>query len=355
MRHPARTFLLLGLTAAAVLATAEVASAKPRRWRGPNLGTVFTPMGLQGTAGGTANVPVGFVLFDMRRRPVDVEVQYGFDANGDERISDDEYRPASEDRLDERSTRARRGRRLFASSGDQLGAANAFVWRAAFDLPGAQHRAGRSILRTEQGRAIPDPFDSLQPLFSADLPGVRLRMRPVSATGRRRFGDWQYTGSFSLSNNHAPRLEIDAVASPSPGAVVVDYTAFDADSEDRNGNGLLDVDLGEDRNQDGELETAPVGIAVDWYLLGDGEDPSGWRQPQLEALRWNAATRLAGMGDSDAGLPSAQTPAGRSHQFAWDVTADWPDAGSRFLLRARLYDSAGELGEWVYWTVPVAP
>src|SRR5688500_4009746 len=78
---------------------AEAAKKKPRR---PAVVAATAPMGVQGTSGSGSNVQLVFMLFDARKRSSDVEVQFGVDRNGDGHVTEDEFRRATEDRLDER-------------------------------------------------------------------------------------------------------------------------------------------------------------------------------------------------------------------------------------------------------------
>jgi len=126
-------------------------------------------------------------------------------------------------------------------------------------------------------------------------------------------------------------MTIDAVRSGS--TIVADWTVSDADSEDVNGNGILDLGLGEDRNENGVLDTPRAGVAFDWYRLAPGEDPSKMSDVQIASLFWRACTRDAAVGDTDAmvlapgqppqgGLVSGAEGAGRSYSFAWDSVHD---------------------------------
>ena len=86
-------------------------------------------------------------------------------------------------------------------------------------------------------------------------------------------------------------MTIDAVldngiSSPtaSDETVLVRWTAFDPDSEDANGNGLLDVEAGEDANQDGDLDDERVAVAFDYHRIEAGEDPAAMTAAALQAL-----------------------------------------------------------------------
>jgi len=66
-----------------------------------------------GHAGAGGNVVIPFTVADIGGRDADVEVQYAWDRNADGLLSDDEFRPATEDRLDARDTRRNRAPQLY--------------------------------------------------------------------------------------------------------------------------------------------------------------------------------------------------------------------------------------------------
>jgi hypothetical protein len=381
--------VLAGVAACAVVAAsaaAPSAAAKGFR-RSPQILRVETPLGLQGTAGSGANIVIPFVVADITGKPVDVEVQYGADYNADGLITDDEYRTASEDRLDSRDTRLNTVPQLFTtgtlematdsadvSTGAVNGAAQAYVWKSTSDV-------GRHALRTleyaltPQGRRIVDPNDPNSWLLVAGSSGVKVRVRTVLVEKRpnRRprkrttYGEWRYTDAFALNNSLRPSATIDSVEEGSP--TLVHWTAFDPDSEDLNGNGVMDVADGEDMNGNGLLDCERVGVAFDFHWLAEGEDPSLMTDAQLAGLNWLPCTHVADVGDTDAlaaqpGVPIPQTGenagvcsappgVGRQWVFAWDAELD--DAGTTrgMILRATPFDAERNVGTPAYSRIVV--
>jgi len=86
------------------------------------------------------------------------------------------------------------------------------------------------------------------------MSGVKVRLRTALQRKKRGpwvYSPWIYSNTFTLNNSNAPSMTIDAVgAGP---AVSVDWTAYDPDSEDFDGNGQLDVAEGEDVDGNGLL------------------------------------------------------------------------------------------------------
>ena len=200
-----------------------------------------------------------------------------------------------------------------------------------------------------------DPKDPAAPGPFYTNPGVVVRLRAVSVSGRK--GPWVQTTGFAVSGNHAPSVTLDGFT---PGStVLVDWSAFDADTEDFNANGVLDVADGEDIDADGLLDTTRVGIAFDWHRLAPGEDPAAMTDDQLASLQWIACSRAVGIGDPDSlVLAPGQPPvgdlvsgfpgAGHSYVFAWAAEQDTGGVGDRFLLRASPFDDQGQRGSTVY-------
>lgn len=343
----------------------------------PVIRSVTAPWGLQGVTGNGRNVAAGFVLSQSQRRPCEVEVQYGIDRNGDGMVSEDEYRTATEDRLDQRNTRMNKAPQLYRSGLD-LGAANAFVWMSGQDLKSSVLPLV-AYARTPQGRLIPDPDNPGSFLFATGAggsprsSGVTIRMRPILLRAHRRdlHGDWAYSEAFALDNDAHPSMTIDAAAqNPGrPTTIRVEWTAFDASSEDLNGNGVLDVGDSEDLDGDGTLYAAPVAVAFDYHRLAPGEDPATMTLGQLADLRWKPCTRdatdPAGQTDSlditwdglvtGGGVASAPPPFGRHWVFSWDAAADHAVTGDGYLLRGAPMDVRLQAGETVYSRVIVVP
>jgi hypothetical protein len=361
--------------------------------------SVETPLGTQGSRGAGANVGIIFSLIDDTRRKSDVDVQYGWDKNGDGKITDgtelnadgtpagypNEYAPATEDRVDPRNTRRNRAPQLFTTAGD-IGAVQEYVWRSDQDLQGARLLTSETKL-TPQGREVPDPDNPGSFLFATGPGGeqvfagvqVRVRAARTAVVGRRQIrtvGTWAYSSSFSLNNNHKPSMTIDSIDSnglsvptASDENVLVHWTVFDADSEDGNGNGTLDIAAGEDKNNNGKADFEQVGVAFDYHRLAAGENPATMTPAQLTSLSWLPCTRAQGVGDTDsldarpgvpiptsgdlAGLPSAPPGVGRHWTFAWNSVADVGTVYAKFIIRARPFDQKREVGDYVYRTTPL--
>jgi hypothetical protein len=322
-----------------------------------------TPLGLQGVAGAGARLTLPFVLTHKNRRRVTVQVEYGIDLDGDGEIADgsdpdkeSEFRRATQEVRDPRDTaRVRRvGNRTSVTYRPSVnGASHAFVWDHEADVGNARILHGAQILRDDQGRPVPDPSHSGSPQFSEALPGVVLRVRAKRRGGKKQVSAWSYTDGFSLDNSAVPTLSIDdvPVVDTDAGLIEIDWTAFDDDSEDKNGNGVLDVLDLEDRNGNGRLDAAPVAVHFDYHRLAEGE-----RRPTsplvLAELDWSACTHAAGHGDPDDGVPSAPTDVGRAATFVWGYESDLGGAGfadGEYLLRGTPYDEHGILGEPVYY------
>ena len=369
-----RNVIVLALAATAAIGLAvrpQSADAKPRKPKPARsrIVAVETPIG--GTSG---NVVVPFTVADIGGRPADVQVEYAYDLNADGTLTEDEYRPATEDRLDVHDTRQNRAPQLFPT-GTNAGAVNAFVWRSASDV-GHVSLLPLEYALTPQGRYIPDPNNPGAFLFASGpggnfiLGGVKVRMR--TALRRKKHGpwvysEWKYSGEFMLDNSNAPSATIDAAASGAE--VTVAWTAYDTDSEDLNGNGQLDVAEGEDVNGNGVLDCEKVGVAFDWHRLAPGEDAATMTPVQLSGLQWRPCTRLAGVGDTDSldartgvpipasgdlsGVCSAPLGVGRHWTFAWDAARDVGVTTDGFILRATPFDQERNRGATVYSRIVV--
>src|SRR5205814_2515589 len=114
---------------------------------------------------------------------------------------------------------------------------------------------------------------------------VRMRAFTLAKRGRVRVAGPRVTSkAFDLDSTGRPSMTIDRVsaAAAKPTTVLVDWTAFHPDSEDLNGNGVLDVAAGEDKNGNGVLDVPRCAVAFDWHLLRAGEDPTRMSRAQLE-------------------------------------------------------------------------
>lgn len=378
--------VVTAVTALTFLSSHEAAFAKASKTA--VVGRIESPLGLQGTRGAGGNVGVIFNLVDETRRKTDVEVQYGVDYNADGTISEDEYRIATEDRLDSRNTRKNKAPQLFTTAGD-IGAAQQYVWKSLADV-GTARLLTLEYALDPQGRPIPDPDnpgsfkfavgpDGVTPIFA----GVRVRVRavrtqkdPVTGQKKKVYGDWAVSDSFGINNNNPPSMTIDSVVSngvsvptASDETVLLNWTAYDPDSEDFNGNGELDVADGEDINGNGKLDCERIGVAFDYHRLAANENPATMTADQIAALSWLPCTRKPGVGDTDrllaqpgvpipesgpdAGVCSAPPGVGRHWVFAWDSVTDVGTVYAKFVFRARPFDQKRENGNYAYMASPV--
>jgi hypothetical protein len=364
-----RTALLVAASAAAIATSFAPSATAKRQRRRPRMVSVETPVGMQGVSGSGPNVVIPFTVADDRHRPVDIEVQYAVDYDANGNLSDYEYRPATEDRLDWRDTRSDAEPQLFTTSSE--GVVHGFVWKSLDDIGPAIYPTLEYAL-TPQGRPVPDPDNPGSYLFATGpngwtpiFSGVRLRFRPVVRRHGRRhwiYGRWVWGDTFAINNRRAPSMRFDSLTSGS--TVLVNWTAFDADSEDKNGNGVLDLADGEDRDADGVLDDERVGIAFDFHIVGDGEDPASLTDWDLAYLSWIECERVQGVGDTDsldarpgvpipatgdlAGVASAPAPVGRHWVFAWSPEQQIGTTSRGFILRATPFDQARARGETVY-------
>lgn len=350
---------LLAPLALALAVGAGVHTAVAARGRAPaELIVVNTPSGLRGQAVGEADVPLTFLIERVKARSVKVQFEYGFDRNGDGAISDGEFQELSIDRRSPLNTGKSRSRDRFRTAGAP-GRMHTIVWDTLADLAGADIRDGE-FLRTEQGRLIPDPANSEDFLRDPASQGVVVRARTRKGRGKkRRIGEWVSTQAFSIDNTRgefatATVLGAQVDLGPDPtendDVVLVSYELSDPRAEDENDNGLLDLD--EDDNRNGELDTPTGGVAVDFYRLEPGEDFEGASTLVLETLDWQPATRFEGAGDPDTGLEA--TFGGTTYDFAWYAVADQLVRDGDFILRVRPFIQ-GKLGDWSYLTTPVQP
>lgn len=344
--------------ALATLIAGGVHSAVAARGSAPaNLIGIDTPVGIRGRATGETSIPLTFRLERIRAASVRVEFEYGWDRNADGTIDDAEFRPLSIERGNRLNTGKSRSRTRFRTSGAP-GRMHTIVWQAIADLPNDNLRANE-LLRTPQGRAIPDPASPEDFLKDPASQGVIVRARTRKGRGRnRRIGDWVTTDAISIDNQDAsiPTARITDVvrdlgeAGESDDVVLISYDLRDSRDEDRNGNGTLELD--EDLDRDGVLDTPIGGVAVDYHRLDDGVDPSRLDLRQLEELDWLPATRFEGAGDADSELRA--TFDGTSYDFAWYAVSDQLQRDGRYIVRIRPWVD-GRLGPWQYDTTPVEP
>lgn len=357
--------VIAAAAAVAVVLAADPADAGRRSWR--RSVRIDLPEALPSS--GPSLVLAFSTRDDGRERDTDIQAQYALDRNQDGLLTEDEWLPATEDRADPRSTRAPAAPFLFASGSGQA-VQNAFVWNTLADVSTSPLLTLEYALDTH-GRPIPDPDNpgafllATTPAGSPLIAGVRIRIRAVTPRrGHRRpwRGAWIVSDAFTVDNRSAPSMTIDEIDAGSP--LLVHWTVFDADSEDVNGNGQFDVDDGEDKNGNGLLDAGRVGVAFDFHVVGDGEDPAGMSNAGLAALSWSPCTRVAGVGDTDSldarfgvpipttgdlsGVMSAPPPVGRQWVFAWDPAQDSVPAPRGFILRATPFDETRAIGATVY-------
>jgi hypothetical protein len=344
----------IGLGAVAVglvvLAGADADAAGARKRRVAKIRSVTAPLGLQGTIGAGSEVVVPFVLADRRGRPSDIEVQFGTDLSGNGVIEDDEFFAATENITDPRNTRKNRKPQEYASS-RKSGRANAWVWSSLSDL-GTNRFPSLEVERTPEGRVLEDPDNPGSPVYKEQQPGVAIRMRARRGRRKPRVSDWVRSAAFALDNAPPPSMTID-VAEPRPdGSVLLDWTAIHPDSEDHNGNGVLDTLQGEDRNQDGIGDFAPVSVYFDYFVLTAENDlPPPTTEYGFDP-GWMPCTHLEGVGDPDDGVDSS--PVGRPYIFAWDASEDLgPGASAWVVFRARPSDQKRVPGDFTLWDLPI--
>jgi len=342
---------ILALTAGALALNGTDALAISRKKLKKRLASILKADAPMGVRRKNPAVILPFVLENNRKKLVTIQVQYGYDHDDDGIIADgtdpalpSEYIDAAQNRDDTRDT-SKRHRPLRYRAGIPPGVGHAYSWNAALDLPGTLADAQGRLLTTDQGRPIPDPNQPEDFLRQTGETGVRYRLRSTAGHGRRKVAsDWVYSDRFTINNNALPSTSMFSVVEGD--VVTIDWIAFDADSEDANGNGVLDILAGEDADQDGDLDRSFVSIAFDFHRLEVGEDPSAMTQAELDRLQWIECTRSDDQGDSNVGVES--TPLGTPHVFAWDYLQDPTAPGDRVILRARGFDG-NEHGLTDYW------
>jgi hypothetical protein len=161
---------------------------------------------------------------------------------------------------------------------------------------------------TPQGRPVPDPDNPGSFLFATGpggqpiLAGVQIRVRAFRIVkGRKVAGQWAYSEAFGLNNNNPPTVTIDSVEANTTSSVTssdehvrIHWSVYDPDSEDFDGDQVLDLADGEDLDGDGELDCELVGVAFDYHRVTASEDPATMTTEQLNALQWLPCTRVVG-------------------------------------------------------------
>lgn len=355
----ARKGIVLGVAAAVVAGGLSLhaadAYARTKKQAARQLASIIRQEAPLGLRRHNAAVIVPFMLQNNKRKYAVVDVEYGWDRNGDGIIADgtvdglpSEYSPCTHNRRDTRDTSAP-GRKLRYRAGVPPGTAHAFSWNADADLPGVYLESQGLYVTAGDGRLVQDPNSPEDFLRQSGETGVKLRLRTQSGSGRRKVKSaWSYTAAFSVNNNEAPSARFDMVVGGDQ--VIVDWVGFDADSEDTNGDGLFDLLGGEDRDQDGVFDQSFMSVAFDYSILAEGEDPTGATDAQLAQRVWLPCTPDEGVGDPVSGLTT--TPDGTSHVFAWDWKKDPTVPGAQVLLRFRGFDGFEHTG-MVYDRTPV--
>ena len=305
----------------------------PAGYRLGNVPTVFklqTPLGLAGSRGSGPDVFVALNLKDREFNQSDVQMEFGYDVNGDGQITPslgdptttDEFFPCSP-ALDPFGKPVS-GESLIGldTAGGKAGADHLFVWRSSTDVPGARF-VTLDYDYSDQGR--PQNGSDGLPLF-VNTPGIKLRARANDGGGDpSRWGPWNTTVAFDLNNNNQPTVNIDetiGLFGVSPNA-----TGIAADE-----NVVLNLRF---TDNDSDL----MAVSVDWAQVPEAAflgDPN-----VVAALQWFPATTFAGTADTNLpSSPGAGTPA----TYSWDSVADAGTVNGRFILRATPFDAKSELG-----------
>lgn len=336
----------------AVSAADSVAASKRQLKR--RLATVIRAEAPLGVRRASDAVILPFTLVAGKGKQSVVEIEFGFDRDGDGVIAtgldgrDSEYLPCTHNRADPRDTSSR-DRPLRYKIGVPPGIGHAFSWNAAGDLPSRLLDVQGDLVTTDEGRPLVDPTSPEDLLRTSGHSGVRIRYRTLK--GGKRAGvrsDWVYTSAFTVNNNQLPELELDGVTVGD--FVQIAWTGFDADSEDANGNGQLDILEGEDRNLDGTFDTSTMSVAFDYHFEEIGEDLSNLTPAELANLRWLPCTIDRDAGDDNR--DQTTSPVGTSYTAAWNWRADPLVTDRPILIRARAFDGF-EHTSYVYWTTPI--
>ena len=343
----------VAVTAGTLVMQADPSIAASKRQLRRRLASVVRAEAPLGVRRGNDAVILPFTLAAGKGRRSIVQVEYGYDRNGDGLVSTgdgdlaSEYMPCTHNRKDPRDT-ASSDRPLRFKIGVPPGISHAFSWNSVADLSGQYIDALGQFVTTDEGRQVIDPNFPEDFLRTNGQHGVRIRYRTLK--GGRRSGvrsDWVYTASFTVNNNALPTLALQAVDIGD--TVGIFWTGTDADSEDTNGDGVLDILGGEDRDGDGELDGADMSVAFDYHFQEGDEDLSNLTPEELAGLRWLPCTIDSTDGAGNLNLPT--TPNGRTHSTAWDWQSDPTLEGAPIILRSRGFDGQ-EHTQYIYWTAP---
>ncbi len=174
----------------------------------PKVKSLTTPLGLVGTRGAGARVNVLFNLEDTEFNPCDIQLEYGFDGNGDLSIFGSDGDPTADDEYFPCTPAITGGDGLVGlNSARNKGADHIFVWDSTADLSGARF-VTQDYQYTPQGRQVLGPDG--KPLFGT-TPAIKLRMRANDDGGKPgRWSPWRLAAAFDLNNNQQPSVSIVA-------------------------------------------------------------------------------------------------------------------------------------------------
>ncbi len=298
----------------------------------PTVKELNTPLGLTGSRGSGAQVFVSFNLKDREFNPTNVQLEYGFDVNGDLDITGSDGDPTPDDEFFPCTPVPGIGDGNVGLDSSKGGSDHLFVWNSAVDVPTKRY-VTQDYQYTAQGRQLLGSDG--QPLFG-NTPGIRLRMRGNDLNGRPdRWGPWKTTAAFDLNNNLPPAVTIapvgingvtpNATGSAADENVVLNINCIDEDS----GLGFPD----------------PMAVAVDYAFVPPGTNLA--IPAQLATLVWVPASTFPGT--ADTGLPTSSAP-GTAATYTWDSAKDAGTVNGDYLLRVTPFDSKSELGPTVRQT-----
>ena len=299
----------------------------------PTVQKLNTPLGLTGSRGSGALVYVSFNLRDKEFNPTNIQLEYGFDVNGDGNITGSAADPAPDDEYFPCTPAPGVGDgSVGLDSATGKGSDHLFVWNSGVDTP-TKRFVTQDYQYTPEGRQVLGSDG--QPLFGS-TPGIRLRMRANDFDGRPdRWGAWRVTTAFDLNNNQQPAVTIEpvglngvtpnATGSAADENVVLNIRCIDEDS----GLGFAD----------------PMAVAVDYAFVPPGTNLAN--PVQVAALAWTPATTYAGT--TDTGLDTSSAP-GTPHTYTWDSAADAGTVNGNYVLRVTPFDSKSETGPTVMQT-----
>lgn len=297
----------------------------------PTVQKLETPLGLTGSRGAGADVFVSFNLKDREYNPASVQLEYGWDVDGDGVIEPSDGDPSATDEFFPCTPASGYETDIAAlDTATGKGADHLFVWSSATDLPGARF-VTQDYSYTPQGRPIVGSDG--EPVFG-NTPAIRLRMRANDDEGAKgRWGDWNTTKPFDLNNNSQPSITIDTggLNGVSPNA-----TGTAADTDVVLNFRIIDADSGLSGGVDYNA------VSVDFAPVPPGADLTD--PAVVDALDWLPATTAAGT--ADTGLTSSPAP-GTLNTWTWDSRTDVGTVNGDYILRITPFDSKLERGATV--------